>query len=156
MLFVQTGRSAFQPSHTNMKTIIILLASACLAFGAVGDYTMTDDLILLLETPSGEKVVAGYVHDHIKIRAQKVQAASDAYLNAKFANDKKTAIKNANELKAKGCTVPANIKDDTESWIETDANDPEKAKALKDVVPPAEGIGCTITVEAKEKINNAK
>lgn len=141
-----------------MKTFLILLASACLAFGAAGDYTVTDDLTLLLETPSGVKVVAGHVIDHIKIRAEKVQAASDAYLNAKFADDKKKAVKDAKELKDKGCTIPTNIKDDTETWIEADANDPVKAKELKEanVVPPAEAIGATISQAAKDKINNAK
>jgi hypothetical protein len=141
-----------------MKTILMLLASACLAFGAAGDYTVNEDLALLLETPSGEKVVAGHVRDHIKIRAEKVQAASDNYLNAKFGGDKKKAVKDAKELKDQGVTIPSNIKDDTEEWIENDAKDPVKAKELKDanVVQPAEGIGAQISAEAKEKINNAK
>jgi len=66
-----------------MKTILfVLLFTATLAFGKAGDYTLTDDLTVVIEDPMGNKIVAGQIKHNLKVAPVKVQSAVNAKLAA--------------------------------------------------------------------------
>jgi hypothetical protein len=112
-----------------MKTFILILATSICGFGAVGDYTVLDNLTLVIEDPSGNKIVAGHVRDHIKIRAAKVQSAVDAKLAALADSAPLAARPLIESAKAQGATI---------------------VKATEDKVKAAEEVKAAADLAAKE------
>jgi len=140
-----------------MKTLLILLASAAVAFGAAGDLTIRDDLAIIIEDAQGNLIVAGSVGDAAKnMPKAKVQTVTDAYLNSKIGSNKRKATLDGKVIKDAGLTIPSKIVEDVQKWLNDDSNDSEKAKALNEVLQAAEGIGAVISQGAKDKIEAAK
>lgn len=119
-----------------MKPLLLLLLSACVALGAAGDYTVRDDLTVILEDAKGNLIVAGRLIDHMKISPAKTQAAINSTLAAKADAAPLAARPLVDTAKAAGATVEKATEDKVKAAetikAEADAAAAAAAAALED------------------------